>query len=34
MSPMLVVEEDDATRYAMTKTLDDAGFDVAQVHDF
>ncbi len=34
MSRILVVEDDDATRYAMVKTLVAAGYDVAQANDY
>ncbi len=34
MARILVVEDDDATRYAIARTLDAAGFEVAQAHDF
>jgi CheY-like chemotaxis protein len=34
MSRMLVVEDDDPTRYAISKTLEAAGYEVAQAHDF
>ena len=34
MSRILVVEDDDATRYAIARTLDAAGYEVAQAHDF
>ena len=34
MARILVVEDDDATRYAIARTLDAAGFEVVQAHDF
>ena len=34
MARILVVDDDDATRYAMTKTLAAAGFEVAYAHGF
>jgi CheY-like chemotaxis protein len=34
MSRILVVEDDDATRYAMVRALDAAGYEVAQAHDY
>ncbi len=34
MSRILVVEDDDATRYAMARTLEAAGYEVAQAHDY
>ncbi len=34
MARILVVEDDDATRYAIARTLDAAGFEVARAHDF
>ncbi len=34
MSRILVVEDDDGTRYALSKTLEAAGFAVAQAHDY
>ena len=34
MSRILVIEDDDATRYAMARTLEAAGYEVAQAHDY
>ncbi len=34
MSRILVVEDDDATRYAMARTLEAAGYEVDQAHDY
>ena len=34
MSRILVVEDDEATRYAMARTLDAAGYEVALAHDY
>jgi CheY-like chemotaxis protein len=31
---ILVVEDDDGTRYAMSRALETAGFEVAQAHDY
>ena len=31
---ILVVEDDDATRYAIARTLEAAGYEVSQAHDY